>query len=894
MSDLDKLQDAFLKADALAQQGDARAAEDARMFAAEIKRIQASGGAEPQGDRLMPQLNTGIAATLGAPVDIVNRLPSVLNILPGEQGFSTFSDYPIGGSASIADFFGLMGADAEEPPPQTLMGQAFRGTGEAAGMLIPGTLGARALSTTGGTAGAVGQRLLEPTMRAPVASMGTELTAGAGARVGGELASRATEGDYGDIARVPGELAGAMFGAMAPGGLARMATGAVTKTPVLGTAIRAAKAAVVPFTEAGGRVRASDRLRGLSADPEGQAAALEAESLSGLSPAMQTGDPNLMALERSILERNPALRDQFTETRRKSSETLRSIAREGAGQYGVADTRAFIEKRRADFMTGLQARIDEARNAASAAVERLAPQREPGTNSAIVRRELETAYDNANDVERGLWGAVPRDVKVPVSAARRAFAEIDLDTPRAQKSDIYGDARRFLAAGGEFADAETVREMHGLYNRLRRDAREAISGPVPNENRARISNRLAEAIWEDLTSTVDGVPPAVANQLNEAREFTRAMNEVFSQGSVGEILSLTRAGGNRIAPEMTLTTGVGRGGTAAAVASDEIRRAIDYPAPFPLAQDAVRDATTDFLRSGVQRTAMPGGRDFSPQAGQRFAEQNREVLDRYPQLRSQLDQAVSATRAAERTGERLGGIAKAAQDPRQSVSASIATSRPGTEIERTIFGAKDPVSAAREVARQAARDKTGVATRGLEGGFVDYLMSKARTGTADASGNPVISGNNLVEFLRDPKNRAIAATIMGPEKVGRLDRIAKEFQAINQSEAAGSLTAPIEDMPNRIISLVAGTMAARTGAQLGKGTSGASLRTANLATQAVNRALGSLTNDKAEALLRDAIQDRELFRALLLPMNTPARVKQTESRLIEWARGYTATQMGEE
>lgn len=886
MSELERLQRAFLAADQRAQAGDEQAKQDARMFAQEIRKLQAQGVQQPaeaaQGDGLMGRINEGIARGLGAPVDLVAAGLSAIGVGTGDA---------FGGSESIRRGMQNIGIALPEEPPSTLGGQFAQGVGEAAGFLLPTGLVARGMQALGPLASGIGGRIMEPFVRGPLAATTAELAAGGGARVGGELASQATEGQYGDIARPFGEVVGGLLGAMAPGAAVSGATRAIQAAPVAGTAIRAAQAAIVPFTTAGGRVRASDRLRSLSADPEGQAALLQQESIGGLSPAVQTGDPNLIALERSILERNPALRDQFAANRRASNVALREAARAPAGEYGMADTRAFIEGRRASFVQGIQNRIEAARQEALRTIQTLDPQRAPGENSAIVRQELERAYNDANDIERELWGSIPRSVTVPTSQAKRVFADIDQNTPRAQKSDIYGDARRFLASDGEFQDIETVNEMHGLYNRLRRDAREAIAGPVPNQNRARISNILADAIWEDLTFSPSMMDTALANQLNEAREFTRTMNEAFGQGVVGDVLSQTRAGGERIAPEMTLGATVGRGGTAGAVASRQIGGAINFPQPRPSSMATTGDAVQDFLREGIRRVAAPGGRDFSPQAAARFAEQNRELLQQYPQLRSQLDQAIAAGQGAARAEERLGGIVSAATDPRRSVSAAIEAARPGSEIERSIFGAKNPVAAAREVARQAARDETGVAVSGLKGGFVDYLMQQAKSGPADAAGNPTISGNNLVGFLRDNKNRAVAASILGPEDLKRLDAIAEEFQKLEVARGAGTLTAPMEDMPNRVIGLLAGTLAARAGAQLGAGTSGASLRTANLATQTVNKVLGNLTNDKAEALLRDAIQDKELFRALLMPVNTQAHAKYAEDRLAEWLVGYTATQV---
>lgn len=843
----------------------------------------------------MAHLNAGIASTLGAPIDLLNMAPSILNILPGEQGFSTFSDKPFLGSESIAGMMGNVGASVAKEPPQTTYEQFMRGAGEAAGFMIPGGAAVRGMQIAGGpVAAGVGARLAQPAIEAPVAAGVAELLAGGGARVGGQMASEASGGAYGDLARPFGELAGGLVGAIAPSAAMGTMRTALNVTPGVAMATRAAKAAVMPFTEAGGRVRASDRLRSLSADPERNAAMLEDENIAGLSPAVRTGDPNLIALERSVLERNPAIRDRMYAERRQSNATLQQVARQPAEGRSMADTRAFIERRRASLADRITARIDAARQRAEDAIARLGPRRTPGENSLIVRQELDRAYVEASEMERSLWGSIPRSVTVPTTQARLVFAEIDAQTPRAQKSDIYADARRFLGDKGEFAEFETVNEMHGLYNRLRRDAREAIAGPVPNENRARISNRLAEAIWEDLTRDPSNINSKVSAQLNEAREFTRTMNEAFGQGVVGEILSVMRTGGDRIAPEMTLGATVGRGGTAGAVASKQVADALNYPEPRARAMQQFEDATQDFLREGMRRTAFPGGREFSPQAGARFAEQNRETLARFPALAAQIDAANASAATASRAETRGGALMRRMGNPRQSVGAAVEAARAGTEIERAVFGAKDPAAAAREIARQAARDPSGAASRGLKGGLVDYLMARARTGTADADGNPTISGNNMVEMLRDRKMRAVATIIMGSDEVSRLDRIASEFQKLDMARQGETLSAPIEDTPNRIISFVAGTLAARGGAQLGHGTSGASLRTSNLATRAVNRMLGTLTNDRAEALLRDAVQDADLFRALLMPINTQERARRASNVLGAWARGTASTQINRE
>ena len=82
----------------------------------------------------------------------------------------------------------------------------------------------------------------------------------------------------------------------------------------------------------------------------------------------------------------------------------------------------------------------------------------------------------------------------------------------------------------------------------------------------------------------------------------------------------------------------------------------------------------------------------------------------------------------------------------------------------------------------------------------------------------------------------------------------------------------------------------RQGARAGQGVSGASLLTANFASQRMKRILEGLTNDRAEALLRDAVTDPDLMQALLTRNTSLIRERRIESRLTEWFLGYTAQQ----
>ena len=832
---------------------------------ATVEEIAASMNLSPKADGFfedegaMGQVNQGIASSIGGLVDLINPL----------------DDFGITGSAKAGlenalDSAGIARATGD---PQS-MGQHFaRGTGEAAGALLPVLGGARALQAGQGLVRGVGQKLTEPFTNTAVRATSAEMAAGGGARVGGELAVDASENRH-PLVRMSGELGGGLVAATSPIALTRATGAAVKRTPVLGTAIRATQKAAAPFTDAGGRARASDRLRGLASDPEAAAQAIDPPGIGNLTPAQKTGDPNLMALERSVADENPAIRDQLAERAQDSAASLKDEYYAPAKGATVEDTRQFIEQKRTQFVDRLQERLETARRFAERRVAKTNPNRRETTNSVIARQEIDKAYDAAQTQERALWGRVPKSVKVPTQNVRSVFNEIVDTTPQAQTDDIPVDARRLLGEDMGFAASETVNEMHGLYSRLRQVAREAMSGPAPRENKARLANMMAEAILKDIGATV--APTTSAGQkLNEARAFSRAVNETYGQGAVARILGRQKTGGDAIPPEAALASTVGRQGAQGAVAVDQIRKAANTP--------EVDDAIDDFLRGRFTDRATTNGQ-LNPNRADSFTQANRDTLDRTPGLYEEIIGGAGATREFQAKEKRIASIVSALENPRKASTTALIRSTPGDEIATAIFKTQNPLKSVAEIKRQASRDPTGRAMDGLKSGVLDYLM-KGAEGRFNAAGTRDISGNAMFGQLQDPKTRNVFKRVFDDREMSRLDRIAGEFQKLEAASKGKSLDAPIDDLPNSIIAFVARTFAARQGAKAGAGVSGASLLTAGFASKRMQNILKNLTNDKAEALIKDAITDPDLFKALLAPQRTDAIRKRTEKRLIEWLIG---------
>lgn len=854
--------------------------------------------------RATGMLNEGIARGLGAPVDLVAAGLNRIGIDTGEA--------PLGGSESIRRGMEAIMANPARRDPEGIGEALIMGAGEGAGFLLP--MGATARIAQGPNAVAatrdaimrapvttstprsVGQsvadNVMAPFVSSPMTSVGAELTAGAGARVAQEWANDLPDNALGDVARAVAPVVGGFAGGVMPTAAARTAGRVIERTPLAGAAIMATRAAVTPFLREGAFVRAADRVRNLVPDPEAAAAAMQGDNPGNLTPAQMTRDPNLLALERTVMDENPTLRDEVTARRQASQEALTADMRAPAQGRNAQAAQAFFEERQAAFREGLQRRVVAAEERARDRVLALDPARRESENAMIVRQELDRAYEAAARQENALWRAVPRSAEVPVDYSREAFNSILETTGRARAADIPPEARQLLgpAAEGGFGDATTVQELHELYSRMRQTAREAMGQAVPNENRARIANVIADAILRDLGAT-DGLPTTVGRAINQARAFSAELNSVFNQGPVGSVMSMLRNGGERVAPELTLSRTVGQGGLPGAVSVDSIRRAGDFANDAPMSAGVNADpAMRDFLQGRLMDTAAPRG-TYDPRRAEDFIRANRELLQRFPDLQGDIGAANMATADAQAFNTRVSNIVARLDDPRQTVTTAFLRATPGNEIAQAVFKTQNPVRAAATLAQAARRDATGAALDGLKGAFLDDLIGGALEGVTTAGTRPV-SGGALIERLTDTRTRAALGRVFSSEELSRMDRIARAFQGLEGARRATPLNAVMDDAPNTLLEMSMLVLAARHGAELGGG-SGASLQTAQMASARMQRLLQRLTNDRASQLLRDAITDRDLFTALLMKQQTPAARRRVENRLTEWMLGAGAISLSD-
>lgn len=816
-----------------------------------------------RGEGGLPFVNRAIAGFFGAPVDVANVALRAAGLPVSER--------PFGGSASIESGLARFGRAVDVPmvPEEGMAAETFpeyvgQGVGQAAGMLIPGLGAARLAATAANPVVArVGQSIAQAPIGAtssrlsrygaPAATIGLETAAGAGSGAGryvGEVSFPDVEG-----AGALGEVLGGL------------GVGAVAATPGLlmqTPAGRATAAAITPFTPTGSRTRAANRLMALAEDPTAASRAAEAPAIGELTPAQRTGEPRLLALERAVAEKNPAIARDLRERAARSQQTLEEEARTLGGR--PEDTRAFLEDRVTRLSEALNTRVEQAQAEARRRIAALEPGSPAADASRIAREEFDKAYNDAFTQMRALYQAVPADVQIDTAPLFRRFAALVDETPVTGQQNIPAYVRKFLGADSPDRLGPTVRP--DVLLEMRASLTPMISAAREQNDLSQL--RILKRISDDVVAAIDSVP-ATGGPYDVARNFSRRMDEKFRGSAAGVLSERTGRGAPEVAPELTLETLLGRGGPGADLAARDLLAATDN-------SPATRAAIENYLTQSFRNTAVSGEGRLKPESATNWMRRNAALLERFPEVRNRLAEAMSAqgraqTLTARQTAVERGlrqrddsRVARLIDRRPESAVARFLNAAPGEEVGR-VFAADDPAALAASLRRSVDRDPSGQALSGLRGAFIDNLFARARKTTPDG---PVFNGSAIMDALDDPKQAAALGKVFDAPSLQRLRQISGELTALERTRGQlPDVGGVMRDVPSLLLSLPARVVAAQSAARAAKLTGAVgTIQAPGFAAKAAQDLVTFLTRDRAEKLLTEAVTDPGLFAILMSPMRT--------------------------
>ena len=688
----------------------------------------------------------------------------------------------------------------------------------------------------------VAQQLTATTAAQPGKAALLDIASSGGAGFGGEVVSQLTD-DPNLI--LLGELAG---GFTLP---AITAVSRVAGKPV----VSKIRQTITPFTKAGAEPRAARRLQDLVPDPEAAAARIDVDS--PISPARQTGDPRLIALERTVLAQNPELEARFTEELNGALDA----ARKQATAFGGENRFRSILEGGQDHLTNLvNLRAAKAAQVAQARIDAIGGTATPRDISRIARSELDSALKDVRAQETELWKAINK--KSPANFDNTKLALSDL---KDEAGDLVPSrVPAWVSKVAKTENAVTFNDIQQVRSRVLTDARSAKN--KGKFDKARIMNRVADGLLEDMSAVSDpNVEPALA--------FSRQLNKKFTEGSVGAVLSRGANQGAGVASADTLNK-IFSGTTPAT----NVRAFLNAsPESAPQLQQ--------FVRSNFAKSASKGGK-FNDKVAQTQIEklESQGMFEVFPELRAELNGVRQVFTNSEKLAQRAAtvterGGSRLAHDSDKSLAGILLGAEPGQELS-VLLRADNPEALAAALNRRMGGNAKAI--NGLKSEFVETMFREAST--TGSTGEIEVSGQKLAKIFN--QNIGVAKALgMNEKEITRMRAISKQMiQA--QQQSGENIGAILEDKPAALMTFIARVAGAKFGQKVaGEGIGSALVIAGEGSTQARN-ILQKLTTSEAQKLLISAQSDPVLFKALLTKTSATQKEIFDATQIIEsWIIG---------
>jgi hypothetical protein len=782
----------------------------------------------------------GAAMVAGAPVDIVNNSPRLLNLLPGTQGIGPMTENPVGGRAMV-DMILRGGGLIEDFEPRTGMERIANRIGEEVGSsavpvgvalakasTMPVTTVNRMASAPASVGEGIAAQFLQPAAVNPVGLAGREAMYAGGAGLGAGLANEVA----GDNAGMWSDILGSVLGVGATG----LASGVIGA----GSNLLAGATGRPGFVDDVASSAVAERVINSSTQLQDQAARL---SDAGLPPNTLSVDQLVAALRTpaTVEDAVPGYRANIAD--RTADPGLATLAyNTDAVSPGAASARrvgneAAVNERmtgmtpegdparfRTDLQTGVDARIGEASAAQGAAesafddiVVALQPTlRDASARGSEIRSALADAYGAVQQRVQGLYGQIDGDGTLmdPTALVERAKAT-DMNL-------APNDAKRFRPT-----EASTIQEMMpgdraplrdtGLVNEFNRpifaenapapanpnnapsrpgqdlgrpgttvplsDITAIRSGLTDDIRSARASGAVQDArvkgkYVEDIDGYLDeSLPEGLRGALNEARAARKNQGDRFERPGDGVERILRPKEGGGYAMDDSAVPGV--------LAQNDRGRVADLGAAWREAgtDPRLREGLADEVRSQVTERGLLD----KPKALAKFLGEREILLADFPELRLQLEQA-GATREA------LTAAEKAANETTKRLTT------PGRSAEASYLkNVEDPAAAIRSVVsspdpRKAVADLVGTANSpqakaDLRSALWEEVKRTGKMQADGMTGETRWNGKKLRALFDDPKFSAVAEELWAddPEDLANIRTV---FEALAGAEGSTRARAP--------------------------------------------------------------------------------------------------------
>jgi len=596
----------------------------------------------------------------------------------------------------------------------------------------------------------------------------------------------------------------------------------------------------------------------LTKSPEEVSAQLAKETAEGTPISIITGDEGFTPIEAYLMK-------EFGESSAKERDklylnTLQSIFGNRQNVKTSADFLRDMQKRNELSLDNL---INKNAELAANELDNLKPDSSAEDLSQSLFDSLNKSFRQGKEYEDKLWANVDLDrYAYKVQGARKKFLELYENLGDPQKVDMPSEAIKFLQEPGKLT---SVRDVYSLYSKLGE-----VASAARNEksfNTARLATQIRKALLDDLDK-IDGVGTA----LDEARQYSRLMNEKFNRGIVGDILNVTEEGLPKVEP--TLVSKKVKPGEEGRITIEQISKAIKKPGYdefTPTTQEEFGTLSTfnDVIRERFVREASNADGEIDVRKAGRFIEKYSQILNQrqFQPLKLQLESAIDATDALRSDvadfsnlyKSRFGTKGQGAFNKFINGSSSnrirsiLEGGNPEGQIDELITLVQD---ASPQDFKNLGIQKSDV-LQGFKDSVYDYVIQQ---GTKSTEGEL----STLRELFRNPEKKAALQKVLSKAELDNLDRYVQQIEKFNEYKI--KVKGDFDEIGK--LSIFDNLLALASGAALGKVLPGSSLIAIGYGKRTVLAALSNLKKGEVRAILNDAFQDPKLFDALLMNQNT--------------------------
>lgn len=690
--------------------------------------------------------------------------------------------------------------------------------------------------------------------RAPVRTSLVEGALGSTASLGGSLMAQKYPNS--PEARAVGELLGGFTPAAASGG-ARSVLGLGAKVPGISWAIRQANEAYGNINLRGARRRVSNRLDRASPDREGAILAMEQELSPGarelMTPAMKTDSEGLMSLERAVFNAVDGGRvsQEFLDNYRAINDAIIADIRGSSSAPDIDAGRNRLNLELSRWGLFIDERIRLAAQNADDISARLSSSADNEQLSTVVRNNLNKALDDARGVENSLWGLVPNGVRIPTTNSTQTFNALQKELGKPQLDNLPLAAKKWLAQGSEgfkkyFRGEASIKDMRGLYSQLRAEARAARSGDTPNFDKARLSDRIADAVLEDMNQAIRDPSMEGYGPLQEAINYSRMLNTKFGNGAVGRILKMGANAGENIPVQLTLQNTIGAGGPKAGEVIDRILSATDN-------NSDARAAMSNYMRNLFLKSVRHGEGPINTTTGRTFIRNNEAALKRFPELKNEFNAAIEARDAASVAEKTL---------PKAMSHFDIATmyiERSPDKAWTEIINSRSSASGTRRLMSLARQDESGVAINQLRESFLEHVINNTK------GSDGFIDPARLGEMLSSRSFREVQSELLTREQRAKWDRVLRTANRLDLRKTQAAHEGVLGDRPGMAANVLSRLLGGTIGRSAARAGVGGSIQTVQTFSNAFAKLAQAGIVDPAKRLIIDAVmsEDDELFKSLL-------------------------------